>query len=66
MVELIHQGDANVIIGPARREWGVSGPNGGLVTEISPSDGSRTITIPGDGISLFSVQANGPWTITVQ
>ena len=63
-VELTHQGDANFIV-DLLDENGASVVPMGLVNEIGPFDGSRAMTVPGDGIYLFSVQANGPWTITV-
>ncbi len=64
-VELTHQGDANFIV-DLLDENGASVVPMGLVNEIGPFDGSRAMTVPGDGIYLFSVQANGPWTITVE
>ena len=63
-VELTHQGDANFIV-DLLDENGASAVPMGLVNEIGPFDGSRAMTVPDDGIYLFSVQANGPWTITV-
>jgi hypothetical protein len=39
-------------------ENGASAVPMGLVSEIGPFDGSRAI-------HLFSVQANGPWTISL-
>ncbi|MEJ7842708.1 MAG: hypothetical protein WKF95_13150 [Rubrobacter sp.] len=63
-VELTHQGDANFIV-DLLDDNGASVVPMGLVNEIGPFDGSRAMTVPGDGTYLFSVQANGPWTITV-
>ena len=63
-VELTHQGDANFIV-DLLDENGASMVPMGLVNEIGPFDGSRAMTVPDDGTYLFSVQANGPWTITV-
>lgn len=63
-VELTHQGDANFIV-DLLDENGASVVPMGLVNEIGPFDGSRAMTVPDDGIYLFSLQANGPWTITV-
>jgi hypothetical protein len=63
-VELTPQGDANFIV-DLLDENGASVVPMGLVNEIGPFDGSRAMTVPDDGIYLFSVQANGPWTITV-
>ncbi len=64
-VEMTHEGDSNFIV-DLLDENGASAVPMGLVNEIGPFEGSRAMTVPGDGIYLFSVQANGPWTITVE
>jgi hypothetical protein len=63
-VEMTHQGDANFIV-DLLDENGASVVPMGLVNEIGPFDGSRAMTVPDDGIYLFWVEANGPWTIKV-
>lgn len=64
-VTLTHQGDANFIV-DLLDENGASVVPMGLVNEIGPFEGSRAIQVPEDGIYLFSVEANGPWTINVE
>jgi hypothetical protein len=64
-VEMTHQGDANFIV-DLLDENGASVVPMGLVNEIGPFEGSRAMQVPDDGIYLFSVQANGPWTIKVE
>lgn len=64
-VEMTHQGDANFIV-DLLDENGASVVPMGLVNEIGPFEGSRAMQVPEDGIYLFSVQANGPWTIRVE
>jgi len=63
-VEMTHQGDANFIV-DLLDENGASVVPMGLVNEIGPFEGSRAMTVPNDGIYLFWVEANGPWTIKV-
>jgi hypothetical protein len=64
-VEMTHQGDANFIV-DLLDENGASVLPIGLVNEIGPFDGSRAMTVPDDGIYLFWVEANGPWTTKVE
>lgn len=64
-VEMTHQGDANFIV-DLLDENGASVLPMGLVNDIGPFDGSRAMTVPDDGIYLFWVEANGPWTIKVE
>jgi hypothetical protein len=64
-VQMTHQGNSNFIV-DLLDENGASVVPMGLVNEIGPFDGSRAMQVPDDGIYLFSVQANGPWTITVE
>jgi hypothetical protein len=64
-VEMTHQGDANFIV-DLLDENGASVVPMGLVNEIGPFDGSRAMTVPDDGIYLFWVEANGPWTLKVE
>jgi hypothetical protein len=63
-VEMTHEGDANFIV-DLLDENGASVVPMGLVNEIGPFEGSRAMTVPDDGIYLFWVEANGPWTIKV-
>jgi hypothetical protein len=63
-VEMTHQGNANFIV-DLLDENGASVVPMGLVNEIGPFEGSRAMTVPDDGIYLFWVEANGPWTIKV-
>ena len=63
-VEMTHQGDANFIV-DLLDENGASVVPMGLVNEIGPFEGSRAMQVPDDGIYLFSVEANGPWTIQI-
>jgi hypothetical protein len=62
-VHMTHQGDSNFIV-DLLDENGES-VTLGLANEIGPFDGSRAVQVPVDGIYLFSVQANGPWTINI-
>lgn len=64
-VTLTHQGDGNFIVDMLNRD-GVSVDPMGLVNEIGPFEGSTTVTVPEDGVYLFQVEANGPWTINVE
>jgi len=64
-VELTHEGDGNFIV-DLLDENGASAVPMGLVNEIGPFEGSRAVRVPEDGIFLFSVEADGPWTITVE
>jgi hypothetical protein len=63
-VEMTHQGDANFIV-DLLDENGASVLPMGLVNDIGPFEGSRAMTVPDDGIYLFWVEANGPWTIKI-
>ncbi len=63
-VEMTHQGDGNFIV-DLLDENGASVVPMGLANEIGPFEGSRAMQVPDDGVYLFAVQANGPWTITV-
>ena len=63
-VEMTHQGDSNFIV-DLLDENGASVVAMGLANEIGPFEGSRAVQVPDDGIYLFSVQANGPWTIRI-
>jgi hypothetical protein len=63
-VHMSHQGDGNFIV-DLLDENGASVVPMGLANEIGPFDGSRAMQVPDDGIYLFSVQANGPWTIQI-
>jgi hypothetical protein len=62
-VHMTRQGDSNFIV-DLLDENGES-VTLGLADEIGPFDGSRAVQVPVDGIYLFSVQANGPWTINI-
>ncbi len=64
-IQLTHQGDANFIVDLLDVN-GASVVPMGITNEIGPFDGSQAVTVPGDGIYLFQVDANGPWTIEVQ
>jgi hypothetical protein len=63
-VEMTHQGDGNFIV-DLLDENATSVVPMGLVNEIGPFEGSRAMQVPNDGIYLFSVEANGPWTIRI-
>jgi hypothetical protein len=63
-VQMTHQGDGNFIV-DLLDENGASVVLMGLANEIGPFEGSRAMQVPDDGIYLFSVQANGPWTIRI-
>jgi len=63
-VEMTHQGGGNFIV-DLLDENGASVVPMGLVNEIGPFEGSRAMTVPDDGIYLFWVEADGPWTIKV-
>lgn len=63
-IKLTHQGDANFIVNLLDQN-GASVVPMGVTNEIGPFDGSQAVTVPGDGIYLFQVDANGPWTIEV-
>ncbi len=65
VIDMVHQGDANFIV-DLLDENGASVAPMGLANEIGPFEGSRAVRVPDDGIYLFSVQANGPWTIDVE
>jgi hypothetical protein len=62
---MTHEGDGNFIV-DLLDENGPSVAPMGLANEIGPFEGSRAVRVPDDGIYLFSVQANGPWTISVE
>ncbi len=64
-ITLTHQGDANFIVDILNRDGAAVDPMG-LVNEIGAFEGSTTVTVPEDGIYLFQVEANGPWTINVE
>jgi hypothetical protein len=64
-VTLTHQGDGNFIVDMLNQN-GASVDPMGLVNEIGSFEGSTTVTVPEDGIYLFQVEANGPWTISVE
>jgi len=64
-VEMTHQGNANFIV-DLLDENGASVVPMGLVNDIGPFEGSRAMTVSDDGIYLFWVEANGPWTIKVE
>ncbi len=63
-IELTHQGDANFIV-DLLDENGASVVPMGITNEIGPFDGSQAVTVPGDGVYLLQVEANGPWTINI-
>ena len=63
-VEMTHQGNANFIV-DLLDENGASVVPMGLVNDIGPFEGSKAMTVPDDGIYLFWVEANGPWTIKI-
>jgi hypothetical protein len=62
-VHMTHQGDSNFIVDLLDENGG--SVTLGLANEIGPFDGARAVQVPVDGIYLFSVQANGPWTINI-
>lgn len=64
-VTLTHQGDANFIVDILNRD-GASVEPMGLVNEIGPFEGSSAVTAPEEGVYLFQVEANGPWTINIE
>ena len=64
VIQMKHQGNANFIV-DLLDENGASVVPMGLVNEIGPFEGSRAMTVPNDGIYLFWVEANGPWTIKI-
>jgi len=63
-VEMTHEGDGNFIV-DLLDENGASVVPMGLANEIGPFEGSRAMQVPDDGIYLFSVEGNGPWTIQI-
>ncbi|MDP9438846.1 MAG: DUF3887 domain-containing protein [Actinomycetota bacterium] len=63
-IQLTHQGDANFIV-DLLDENGASVVPMGITNEIGPFDGSQAVTVPDDGVYLFQVEANGPWSIQV-
>jgi hypothetical protein len=63
--QMEHQGDANFIVDLLDEE-GNSVSMMGLVNEIGPFNGSTAERVPEDGVYMLSVQANGPWTITIE
>ena len=64
-INLTHQGDGNFIVDILNENGSLAEPMG-LVNEIGPYDGSTSVTVPDDGAYLFSVEANGPWTINIE
>lgn len=63
--EMTHQGDANFIV-DLLDENGASVSPMGLVNEIGPFNGSKALAVPGSGIYLLQIEANGPWTIEIE
>jgi len=63
-VHMTHQGNGNFIV-DLLDENGASVIPMGLANEIGPFEGSRAMQVPEDGVYLFAVQANGPWTIQI-
>jgi hypothetical protein len=63
-VHMTHQGNGNFIV-DLLDENGASVTPMGLANEIGPFEGSRAVQVPEDGVYLFAVQANGPWTIQI-
>lgn len=59
---MTHQGDANSIVDLLDENGASAVPMVGVVNEIGPFEGSQAVTVPDDGIYLFQVEANGPWT----
>ncbi len=63
-ISATHQGEGNFFVHMLDKDGYVVGY--ALVNEIGTSEASTTVTVPEDGIYLFNVQADGPWTIEVQ
>ena len=63
-ISMSHQGESNFIVYLLDREGYEMGPS--IVNEVGPIDASQAVQIPEDGIYLLRVDADGPWTITVE
>lgn len=63
-INFTHQGEANFIVSLLDEEG--REVEFALANDIGNVKTSSTATIPEDGIYLFQVQADGPWTIDVQ
>ena len=63
-VTATHQGQSNFIISMLDSEGRETAF--AMINEIGSGEFSTTVTVPQEGLYLFTVEAEGPWTITVE
>lgn len=63
-VTATHQGQANFIVNMLDAEGRETAY--AMVNEIGSGEFSTTVTVPQDGLYLFTVEAEGPWTINIE
>jgi hypothetical protein len=64
VLDMAHQGESNFVVTLLDSEG--NEVEFALANDIGTVDISTTATIPQDGIYLFQVDADGPWTINVE
>ena len=63
-VTATHQGQGNFIISMLDSEGRETAF--AMINEIGSGEFSTTVTVPQDGLYLFTVEAEGPWTINIE
>lgn len=63
-VTATHQGQGNFIINMLDSEGRETAF--AMINEIGSGEYSTTVTVPQDGLYLFTVEAEGPWTINIE